>query len=208
MPTVSLRLRIILGFFVVIGILAVANIFSSAKLSTLNQASERIEQRAQIVRSVNDYANSVSSQVKALRMFAFSGLENDKNEVMESREKTKEYFTAITQLLNEAHEEQTALTLTSASESFDQIFTQIENRIGNGQDALQVMVLSIVKLNSSAAGLGAFLSNRDEAEAKDMAKQINSIVNRIGQLVQIIWFRQMKTILIRRLPRLMSLIQS
>ena len=176
----SVRLRILLGFAAVIMTLAAANLMSAFGLRGLDSASNQIIAKTDIVRFVNDYTSDVAAQTMSLRAFAFSGLEADKATMREARARAEQSRKQVERLLLSNGEESTVEELKAAATAFDEVFTAMENRLGNEGDALQVVVNGVGKLDESAANLTTFLNARG-ADEKALAAQVLPIVATFNQ---------------------------
>lgn len=176
----SVRVRIFLGFTAVIVTLATANLISAFGLRELDGVSSQIIAKTDIVRFVNDYTADVSEQTLALRAFAFSGLDADKKRVAELRGRADASRKQVERLLLATGEERTVNKLTEVATAFDEVFTALENRLGNENDALQVVVIGVGKLDQTSQNLVAFLEGRDD-EAKALAARISPLVARFNQ---------------------------
>ncbi|WP_286831006.1 MULTISPECIES: methyl-accepting chemotaxis protein [Kordiimonas] len=176
----SVRLRILIGFAAVIVTLAAANRISSSGLRGLDTASQAIADKTDIVRHVNDYAADIAAQTSALRTYAFSGREEDRQRLTEAQARAEETRTEVADILTQTGEAETAKALEAASHDFDAVFTAVENRLGNEEDALQVVAVGIGKLEVSAAKLADFLKSRG-GEAAALASQLGPLVARYNQ---------------------------
>jgi len=178
---VSVRLRIFLGSLTIIAILGSVNLYSAMQLRGLDEASANIVEKTEIVRLVNDYVSAVTAQAQALRVYAYSEQDIDKEVVSINQDKAEENRSLIIRLLSNANNQAMAKQLETAALKFDNIFTNIENRLGNDQDALQVIVVGVGKLNQSSLKLGAFLKAKNDETAQQAAKKLPSIINRFTQ---------------------------
>ncbi|WP_262689525.1 HAMP domain-containing methyl-accepting chemotaxis protein [Kordiimonas aestuarii] len=176
----SVRLRILLGFVAVIVTLAAANLISAFGLRGLDGASNQIIAKTDIVRLVNDYTADIATQTMALRAYSFSGLEADKEKMTEARTRANKSRKQVEKLLIANNEERTVEDLAAVATSFDEVFTAMENRLGNEGDALQVVVIGVGKLEQSAKNLVDFLANRSDDE-KALAQQISPLVTTFNQ---------------------------
>jgi len=176
----SVRLRILLGFVAVIVTLAAANLISAFGLKGLDQASNQIIAKTDIVRLVNDYTSDVVAQTMALRAYAFSGLEADKETMADARSRAERSRKQVEALLLSNGEQGTVDKLTTVATAFDDVFTAMENRLGNEGDALQVVVNGVGKLDESAANLVVFLKSRG-AEEQALAEQVGPLVASFNQ---------------------------
>ncbi|WP_417449678.1 methyl-accepting chemotaxis protein [Kordiimonas sp.] len=176
----SVRFRILLGFVAVIVTLATANLISAFGLRGLDEASNHIIAKTDIVRLANDYTSDIAAQTMALRAFAFSGLNADKARMAEARARAQQSRERVEELLKLNGEEDTVAKLRDAATSFDEVFTAMENRLGNEGDALQVIVIGVGKLEDSAHNLVEFLTTRG-AEEKALAAQIPQLVTTFNQ---------------------------
>jgi len=177
---ISVRFRILLGFAAVIVTLAAANRISSSGLRGLDGASQAIADKTDIVRHVNDYASDIAAQTSALRTFAFSGRDEDKLRLTEAQARADATRVKVAEILAQTGAAETAQALETASHDFDTVFTAVENRLGNEEDALQVVAIGIGKLESSAATLVEFLKLKG-GEAAALAPQFGSLVARYNQ---------------------------
>lgn len=171
----SVRFRILLGFVAVIVTLAAANLISAFGLRGLDTASSQIIAKTDIVRLVNDYTADIAAQTMALRAYAFSGLEVDKTAMTEARSRAEKSRKQVEKLLLSNGEQATVDNLTAVATAFDEVFTAMENRLGNEGDALQVVVNGVGKLDESAANLVTFLKSRG-AEETALADQVAPLV--------------------------------
>jgi len=175
------RLRVVLGFASVILILGGVYLYSALKLYGLEETASATVEKTEIVRFIDDYAEEVKSQAAALRAFAFSGLEADKEAVELSRHAAIQSREKVSAVLELAGEQKIAEDIAHTGAGFDEVFTGIENRLGNGADALQVVVVGIGKLGKTAESFQTFLAGREEAEAQAMAREIPEAVNVLSQ---------------------------
>ncbi|NVJ98283.1 MAG: HAMP domain-containing protein [Alphaproteobacteria bacterium] len=176
----SVRLRILLGFTAVIVTLAAANLISAFGLRGLDKASQEIVAKTDIVRHVNDYASDIAAQTNALRSFAFSGREEDQLRLKKAQERAEVTKREVSELLVSVGEAGTAAEIETASNAFAQVFTAVENRLGNEEDALQVVAVGIGKLENSSKLLVEFLRQKGGA-ASDMAPKFQPVVGRFNQ---------------------------
>lgn len=176
----SVRLRIILGFASVIITLAAANRISSSGLRGLEDVSQAIADKTDIVRHVNDYAADIAAQTGALRAYAFSGREQDKARMAAAQARAEETRRDVMEMLTAAGEESTATNLENASHAFDEVFTAVENRLGNQEDALQVVAVGIGKLEASSKTLAEFLQAKG-GNAASLTKELAPLVARYNQ---------------------------
>lgn len=176
----SVRFRILLGFAAVIITLAAANLISAFGLRGLDGASTAIVEKTDIVRRVNDYAADIAAQTGALRTFAFSGREEDKARMSEAQSMAEMSRRDVAGLLASSGQAGLAEELETASAEFMQVFTAVENRIGNEEDALQVVAVGIGKLDASSKALVEFLRAKGEPAAT-LAPKITPVVARFNQ---------------------------
>ncbi|WP_417460963.1 methyl-accepting chemotaxis protein [Kordiimonas sp.] len=176
----SVRVRILLGFSAVIVTLATANLISAFGLRGLDGVSSQIIAKTDIVRFVNDYTADVSEQTLALRAFAFSGLNADKERVAELRVRADTSRKQVEMLLLANGEQGTVTKLTEVATAFDEVFTAMENRLGNENDALQVVVIGVGKLEQTSQNLVDFLEGQ-EGDAKALAVRVSPLVARFNQ---------------------------
>ena len=176
----SVRMRILVGFASVIMTLATANLMSAFGLRGLDGASQQIIAKTDIVRLINDYSADISTQTMALRAFAFSGLDNDKTRVASARSRAQGNRQRVENMLIDIGQKSTATELAEVSVAFDQVLTAMENRLGNENDALQVVVNGVGKLAQSAKNFGDFLETKG-GDAAVVSKQLPSIVARFSQ---------------------------
>ncbi|NVJ69397.1 MAG: hypothetical protein HWE08_03530, partial [Alphaproteobacteria bacterium] len=176
----SVRLRIILGFASVIITLAAANRISSSGLRGLEDVSQAIADKTDIVRHVNDYAADIAAQTGALRAYAFSGRDQDKARMTAAQARAEETRRDVMEMLTAAGEESTATNLENASHAFDEVFTAVENRLGNQEDALQVVAVGIGKLEASSKTLAEFLQAKG-GSAAGLTKELAPLVARYNQ---------------------------
>ena len=182
MDRLSVRLRVVLGFAAVILVLGGVFLFSALKLYGLEESAGETVEKTEVVRFIDDYAEDIKAQANALRAFAFSGLDADKEAVELNRHAAIQSREKVTAVLELAGETGIVEDIAKTGAGFDEVFTGIENRLGNTADALQVVVVGIGKLGKSAAAFQEFLETRDEPEAKELAKQLPDAVSALNQL--------------------------
>lgn len=174
---ISIRLLIILGFTAVIAILGTVNLLSALKLDGLDDATTQIVEKTEIVRLTNDYVTAMERQEAALRLFARSGLDVDKELVKQAQEDALVLRNQVVAQLNNVGQESLAERIDASAGKFSEVFSSIEDRLGNEADALQVVVIGLGKLKESSTRLVEFLNQRDD-EAKAIANQIPPVVSR------------------------------
>ncbi|MFC3050857.1 methyl-accepting chemotaxis protein [Kordiimonas pumila] len=177
----SVRLRIIFGFLAIIAILGGVNITSALKLRSLTSSSDQIVKKTEVVRLVNNYTTSVLAQAHSLRSFAYSGLDLDKQQVELSRENASLLKDQVVEVLIASENKDQADKLTVADAKFDEVFTRIENRLGNDSDALQVVLVGIGKLTQSSGAFTDALQKIGGAAHHDIGSKFPSLVERFTQ---------------------------
>lgn len=181
MDRLSVRLRVVLGFASVILILGSVYLYSALKLYSLEESASETVEKTEIVRFIDDYAEDIKAQASALRAFAFSGLDADKEAVELNRHAAIQSREKVTAVLELAGETDIVEDIAKTGAGFDEVFTGIEVRLGNSADALQVVVIGIGKLGKSATTFQTFLESREEAEAKELASQLPGAVSALSQ---------------------------
>jgi methyl-accepting chemotaxis protein len=181
MDRMSVKLRVVVGFGLVILILGSVFLSSSLRLYDLEANADQTVEKTEIVRHIDDYSEAITAQAAALRAFAFSGLETDKEAVEAGRHAAAQSREKTTAVLELGGEDKIVADIIKTGASFDDVFTGIENRLGNSADALQVVVVGIGKLGKSSASLEAFLAAQGGAEAQKIAGQLPAIVNVLSQ---------------------------
>ncbi len=177
--SISIRLLIVLGFTTVIAILGSVNLVSAFKLSQLDKASLQIVEKTDTVRLTNDYVTAVTKQEAALRLFARSGLESDKELVQETDEDTFVLRSQVLAQLEATGQSPLAERIEASAGKFSDIFTAIQDRLGNEADALQVVIVGVGKLKESSARLSDFLAARETEKSNELAQKLPSIVSRM-----------------------------
>jgi len=181
MSNISLRIRIMLGFLSIIALLGIVNLLSVLKLQGLDQAAARSIERTEIVRHVNDYVSDIIAQKSALRTFAFSSQDSDKKNVEESRKSVLKSWQKVSTLLRNAGDVALDKKIKSAADKFEKVFVEIENRLGNDDDALQVIIVGVGKLRKSASELRNFLLQNKDKTLSDLAHKIRPVVARVEE---------------------------
>ncbi len=180
----SVRFRIFLGFTIVILTLACVNLLSAFSLKSLDGASQSISEKTEIVRLLNDYTADVAAQTSALRIYAFSGQESDKVQVNKTRDKALASRKRIISLLTESGDQEAVANIQKSSAAFEDVFTSMENRLGNEADALQVIVTGVGKLSASSDALINLLKSdtlRGEAKVAQLAREMPSVILKFSQ---------------------------
>ncbi|NVJ70795.1 MAG: HAMP domain-containing protein, partial [Alphaproteobacteria bacterium] len=157
-----------------------ANRISSSGVRGLEDVSQAIADKTDIVRHVNDYAADIAAQTGALRAYAFSGRDQDKARMTAAQARAEETRRDVMEMLAAAGEESTATNLENASHAFDEVFTAVENRLGNQEDALQVVAVGIGKLEASSKALAEFLQAKG-GSAAGLTKELAPLVARYNQ---------------------------
>lgn len=181
MSSVSLRMRILLGFITIIIFLGAVNLLSVFKLHGLDDASAKIIERTKIVRYVNDYVSDILTQASSLRTFAFSAHKADKMAVEKSQVAASESWKKVSYLLLQSGEGKIVSEIKTAAEKFELVFANIEHRLGNEADAVQVAILGLGSLRGSSAGFLEFLSSKEITGARDIARALPPVIARIEQ---------------------------
>jgi len=178
---ISVRLRIVFGFFAIIIILGSIYIVSALQLVSLDQSASGIVEKTEVVRWIDDYAEDVTAQAAALRAFAFSGLDADKDAIEQNRRAALNSRQRVAAVLSLANEQEIVEEIAAKGAAFEDVFTGIENRLGNGADALQVVVVGLGKLGRSSEDLYSFLETHEASEGKPLAETLRAIVAALSQ---------------------------
>ncbi|WP_339865318.1 methyl-accepting chemotaxis protein [Paremcibacter congregatus] len=179
--TISVRMRIMAGFGAIIVLLGVVNIQSTLKLGSIEQETQAIVDRTEIVRLVNDFVRDITAQTSALRTYAYSDLDKDREAVRHSQDATAASKEVMMRLLRNAGEMDKADALLAAMERFDQLFQDIETRLGAADDTLSLVVVAMGNLKVSAVQLQQQLQNLGTAEAVKISTEIGHKLSRFAK---------------------------
>ncbi len=181
MNKLSVRLKIFLGFLSVIAIMASVTLLLISQLGTLDEAALNISEKTDIVRQARDFSENITRQSRALRTYAFTRDQSDLECMQEAREQATSLRAEIEQQLAISNEEETLNALNEAINRFDGVFDGIQNRLGNEQDALQVIISGIANLQVTAERFVAFTDTREEEGVGELKPQIAPLVNQFVQ---------------------------
>lgn len=176
----SIRLRIFIGFTVVILVLAIVNLISTSSLKGLDKNAHRVVEITDFVRQANDYSSAIKQQAAALQAFAYSGLISDQERVESYRIETQNHKETLITLLTKANATATAEQIIKASDDFNTVFTSFENRLGNTASAINVGFTGLLDMDKSTAKLSVFLQERGDIGV-DLGSQLPSAVNEFIQ---------------------------
>lgn len=171
----SIRLRIFLGFTAVILILAIANLIASSSLRGLDKSTGEIVEITHFVSQTNHFTSAIKQQAAALQSFAYSGQSADQSRVEDYRLETQAHKEALIQLLLAAQSEDTAKQIETATTDFNNVFTSIENRLGNTTAAINVGLNGLLGMEKSSARLLTFLEENTDNSGQ-LTLQVRSSV--------------------------------
>jgi len=177
----SVNSRIVTAFVAIIAVMGGMQLLSALKLNGLDEHVGGVVEKAEVVGWVDDHAQNISAQAGALRTFAFSGLDSDKEAVEQSHRAASKSYEKVAAILSIAGEDQTVKDLALAGQTFEQVFDSIGNRLENSHDAFQVIVVGLANLGKTSALLGRFLADKERLVSKEKTIQIPQIVGRISQ---------------------------
>ncbi|MBL4639208.1 MAG: methyl-accepting chemotaxis protein [Kordiimonadaceae bacterium] len=157
---ISIRQLIIGGFATVITLLGAVNLIAVFKLNDISGASVEISKKTNTVELINEFVLAIKSQEGALLTFARSGLDVDKK-IVKARQNASHPLKEKV-VLSLAKNQQIVLSsqIEDLTVKFEQIFNEIEHRLNNVGDAVQVIVVGINKLEKSSQRLFKFLRSK------------------------------------------------
>ena len=178
---ISVRLRIVCGFFAIILILGSVFIVSAFELVTVDRSVNEIIEKVEVVRWTDDYAEDITAQASALRAYAFSGLDIDKKHVQDARLAAQRSQERITDILLQNGQEEIVSDITAKAAEFEDVFNNIEGRLAHSKDALEVVVVGLGNLAITSSAVMDFLKSRHTVPATNLATKLPDIVARLSQ---------------------------
>lgn len=181
MKNMTILTRILLGFALNIALLGGVSLYVAFQISTLDESASHIARTTSIVDKITRYSENIDSEIAALRTFAFSGRAIDQEAVQQAQTAEEASRALVETELSGLGQTQQIEELNGLVTQFDAVFNGIVNRLGNEEDALQVIVVGLGSLKLSSEKLSNFFAGRSEADVQALSPEIKPLVSRFEQ---------------------------